>query len=592
MAGSNVREVEKYLSIRDFSPGIHQTHSPNVKPGAATVENTYRCKSYSGGILGPAPKLTATIAPPYEADGELGVGDVLLTEQFRIAGIMANDPVFSDETEAGVDQSNTEIFMAVEYWYTDDSDGDQIIMKLEVLRYSHHEGATAEWESVWEELVEKASYDADVRPKRCSFVQGRSNSADAFTAGPIVVGWAYDGWAVMFPDDTATTVNGTVDIPGSLGDLSGNPSGLVLPTDAVGHQGRFVAFPLTLTGDGTQDGDAVVYTSNEAFYYTESNNWTILDSTLGGFFNLMAFFEIPTGYAIIESLTANELLLIKAKGGGGVLRGSLNDFTAISKPLLRGAGHSMNRGTRFPGGFLYPIDAGEIEMWPGGDNTMNVTPQMEGNFWRPEPVAPANGVQTATGWGYQQTGCATWGNLALLPNNYFLDRDTFDGQTISVWRIEDPEEFVAFYWTVDWKQRWAWAAPSGWTDDDTDVALYELDNNHLSDTYSWQSHPLYISDDPERIAQTRELILEATGEGEVAVTVLSGNGETETVTFDLDADMPNSTHPRVVRKGLSVNGSHISLRVVADSGDPDTPAPYVHAIHIGHNLPMRPGRGA
>lgn len=404
--------------------------------------------------------------------------------------------------------------------------------------------------------------------------------------------WVFDGWAVMFPDDTATTVNGTVDLPGSLGDLSGNPSGLILPADCVAHQGRIVIFPLTVSGDGTVDAIAQVYTSNEAFYYSESNNWIALDASLNGnFFNLAAFFEIPTGYAVIESVTAGELLLIKAKGGGGVLRGSLNDFTAISKPLLRGPGHSQNRGTRFPGGFIYPVDAGEIEMFPGGDGSVTITPQMDADFWRPDPVVPANGVQTATPWGYQFTSCATWGKIALLPNNYFLDSEFFDGKTMPVWRLEDPDEFVAFYWTVDWKQRWAWAAPSGWTESNH-VVLYEFDAKQLADTYSWQSHPLRISPDPERIVNVREVVLEVTGEGSVDVTVTSGAGDTRVVTFDLDSDLVDPTIPRTVRKSLSEQGSHFQVRIEADSGDPDVEAPYVHGLHLGYNLTTRPGRGA
>lgn len=589
MAGKKVREVDEYFSVSDFAAGIFERSSPNTPPGAATVANTYRCKSYTGGMLGPTPKLTGTISSPVDDDAVLAAGDVFLSEQVRFAGVCANDPVFSDETKAGTDQSNTEIYLATEYWWSDDSDGDQIKMTLQVWRYSHHEGVDADWEMVWDEEVDKAAFDDEVRPKRCGFVQGRSNSTDAFVAGPLVIGWVYDGWAVMFPDDTAPTVNGTVDLPGSLGDLAGNPTGLVLPADVVGHQGRFVVFPLTLSGDGTVDSNAIVYTSNEAFYWTESNNWTILDTSISGFFNVAAFLEIPTGYSIIESLTANELLLIKAKGGGGVLRGSLNDFTAISKPLLRGTGHSQNRGTRFPGGFVYPVDGGGVWLYPGGDTCVHLTEHMGSDFWRPDPVKPANGTQTPTGWGYQFTGCATWGELALLPNNYFLDFDTFDGSRVSVWRIEDPDEMVAYYWTVDWRQRWAWAVPSG-NNESTQPALFEFDNTILADTYSHQGHPLPIGGDVERIVNIREVIIEATGVGEVTITVTSGQGETDTVVFDLDAGLTDPDHPRRFRKGMAVHGSHIQVRIEADSGDPDTPAPFVHSYHLGHNVTHRASR--
>lgn len=593
MGGEKLREVDDYLSIRDFSPGIHQRPSPNVPPGAATLENTYRCMSHQGGILGPAPKLVDTINGPLSPADILEAGDTFLSEEFRISGIMANDPVFSTETEAGTDQSNTELYVAIEYWITDDSDADDDHLWLTVWRYSHHEGATAEWELVWDEDIDKGptGFDPDVRPKRCWFMQGRSNSADNLQSGPICVAWVYDGWAVMFPDDTNPTVNGTVDLPGSLGDAVGNPSGLIVPADAVAHQGRIVIFPLTLTGDGTIDSVAVVYTSNENIYWTESNDWTILDPSLSSFFQTSFFFEIPTGYAVMESLTAGELLLIKAKGGGGVVRGSLNDPTAISKPLLRGAGHSQNRGTRFPGGFIYPIDAGGIEMWPGGDGTIDITPQMDGDFWRPPPVAPANGTQTATGWGYQFTGCGTFGDYVLLPNNFIMDRDSFDGKTMAVWRLEDPDTFIAHYWTVDWKQRWAWAAPSGFGDDE-DVALYQFDANILADTYSYQTHPLALSEDPERMVTVREVVLEATGEGTVTITITGADGDTESQIYNLDSDMPNPDFPRAVRKGFSVTSSHVQVKIETDSGDADTPAPYVHAIHIGRNQTQRTHRGA
>src|SRR5690606_5166543 len=104
----------------------------------------------------------------------------------------------------------------------------------------------------------------------------------------------------------------------------------------------------------------------------------------------------------------------------------LNDFQVRNLPNVRGTGHSMNRGTPSPRGFVYPVDNGGVWLWEGGDLSVNIAPQMDPNFWRPPALIPAVGFyesgtppeQSEPDWGYQQTQCATWDQFVMLPNNW------------------------------------------------------------------------------------------------------------------------------------------------------------------------------
>lgn len=545
--------------INDFKPGIHHTVSPSHPIGTAQEDGTYGCYASDSGALIPLPSNTDIITSAVLS------GNTLLSEEYRITGLFVNDPVYGGAAEAftGIYQNNSEVWVAFE-WFDDGGPAAADQQVKRVSRYLRDYAITPVWEQIYERAT-TFDFDSATRPKKCEFVAMRSNSADNTIAGPVVVAFVFNEIAQMFPDDTAPTVNGTRYLPGDNVDDVASTGGLLSVDGLVSHQGRAVIFPLTVLGMGAGQ----VYTTNEAFYWTFVNNLTSRDDSVatGGFFNAIASYDNPTGYQVYQSLTADELLLIKARGGALVVSGNLNDYRIRNLPNLRGTGHSMNRGTTSPRGFVYPTDNGGVWLWEGGDISSNKTPHLEPNFWRPPAVSPANGEQSDNEWGYQQTQCAEWNQFVMFPNNWLWDTD-HDGW----WKIANGDEYVIHRWATDWAGLICYGTPSGFTDN-SDPVVYEFNKVVPASTYSWKSHPLEGT--LERRVEIREVIITASGDGEVEV-ILDGPDVT-TPQSDIITINP-ALDPQTRSITFGVNSSHVTIQVVSTATTPGDPAPTIHSI--------------
>lgn len=410
---------------------------------------------------------------------------------------------------------------------------------------------------------------ASVRPRVCEFGTTRSNSGGPTVLGPVVVAFVFDGIARMFPDDTATASMNTAQ-------MAGDGVALVLPAHLCLHQGRGVVFPLTLSSIGTNQ----VYTTTEGFYWTDVNDLTSLSAGLTGYFNVIVLPEFPVGYGVMESLTADELLLIKARGGGLILRGSLDDYSAKSLPNLKPTGQSLNRGCRTPLGFMYPVDIDGIWLWTGGDTSTNLSPNMEAEFWRPEDSS--NDYPYGPGY----TSCAQWGDWTLLPNFWI-----FDTSSGGYWKLEQTTQFTTgdeegndapCFWTVDWKGRHAYAqiqkAPLFGTNEQIG---YSYDRLGVRTAYSWQSQPLAATLD--RTVAARKFVLVASGEGTVTVKVRSNRtGSEDTMTFTVDSESGVANEfPTAYMRNCDVTGSHLQVQISVSNSGADGDELRIHGFRCG-----------
>jgi hypothetical protein len=543
-----------WAEITDFKPGIHQNVSPNHPPGVAQDEGTYSCYANSSGSLIPLPANTATVTH------DLLTGGAIESEEFRITGLFVNDPVFYEpESYTGIYQNNSEVWVGFEW-----SDATDLHQQVE--RYLRDYAINPDWELVHTRAYTN-TYDSRVRPRKTEFIAIRSNTADPNVAGPVVVCWVCSGVAQSFPDDTAPTVSGTRYMPGDNVD---DASAALLGVDGiVAHQGRAVIFPLSVLGMGTNQ----VYVTNEAFYWTPVNDVSQVDTSIavGGYFNGVAAYDNPTGYQVYESQTANELLLIKARGGGMIISGNLNDYQVRNLPNVRGTGHSMNRGTRSPRGFVYPTDNGGVWLWEGGDLSVNISPQMDPNFWRTPAVSPALGddperEQSENEWGYQQTQCCEWNQFVMFPNNWLWDTD-HNGW----WKIANGDEFIIHRWAADWANLICYGTPSGFVTAD-DPVLYEFNKVVPASEMGWHSHPLEGTIDRRVIM--REFILTAEGDGEVVITITNADGDSQSETVVIH---PNET-PQIRSVMFGQSGSHLTIKMVSTATTPGDPAPTIHGL--------------
>jgi len=547
-------------SIRDFTPGIRDVPSPNYPPGTLQSDGTFRCYARPDGSLAPLPRRRNNyFFLPEDAAGTATTLPVPTdwTSPLYISGLHCRNPVFTPgQNLDGVDQNNTEVLVGLEYFYT--GPNSTPYKSHDLWRHTRDFDVPG-WELIWRES-RPGSQDPAVRPKRMSFVSGRTNSANANVAGPVSTAFCVDGRVLMYPDDTATTVDSTRYLPGDR-ELDASGGGLVSPDFIVGHQGRVVIFPLSLLGAGAF---GTIWATNEAFYFTESNDWTTKPTDVE-FFRQIVGWEEPTGYQAFGSLDADVLLLIKARGGGVVLQGDIggSDIRADRHPSVRGTGLSMNAGTFSPVGFIYPVDGSGIWTWGGGDRSEHLTPTMPDDFWRP-PADPF--------YGHGYTTADTWGDWVVLPNNWLLD---LQPEVPALWRLDDPEDLIIHKMSSDWRSRFLYAAGESVENLGAAVTV-EYDATVPASSFQARLHPLAASLGAELHINTIGIV--ATGRGRVTITARSRQHTAgETVTFSVDDDR----FPTRMFRGCDISGSHIEFTVNSsahsDEGESGT-APTVHEL--------------
>ena len=535
-----------WQSIKDFTPGIREITSPNYAPGTLQSTGTFRCYALPEGSLAPLPRRTNNYF--FAPDDDLPSPD-LWSSPLYISGVTARNPVFAPGQQLdGVDQNNTELLLGLEYFY---SPGFKRYDAWRLTREFDVPG----FDLVWRE-ENNGTQDPTVRPKRMSFTHGRTNSAAPTAAGPIATAFCVDGRVQMYPDDTSTTTDSTRYLPGDR-EEDASAGGLVSPDFIVGHQGRVVIFPLALLGAGAFN---VVYANNEAFYWTDSNDWTTKDA-LVQFFGMVVGWESPTGYQVMQSLDADQLLLLKTRGGGVILQGDLDgELRADRHPSIRSPGLSMNNGTYSPMGLVYPVDGSGVWIWGGGDRAENLTPTMPRDFWRPEPDPF---------YGHGFTQCDTFGDWVILPNNYLLD---LQPETPALWRLEDPEDMVIHKMVSDWRNRFLYTCPES-IENLGAAPVSEFDAEYPASSYQARLHPLPGSLNEQ--IELYEVGVVATGTGRITVTARTRQDTAGTVaTFDVADDR----YPVRLTHGLNVRGSHIEFTVNAAGASDTSPAPTLHEL--------------
>ena len=555
--------------ITDFRPGIHSAIAPSRPPGHAQPDGTYGCLAAPTGSLIPGPRLVQRILPPTD------VFTTIVSDQYRIGGTYANAPVYSVEpgnlNTTGVEEVHTELFLATEHW-TD------VNLVQKVWRYTRNK-QSPEWEEIWSR-TQAADYAANVRPRAAFFASERSNSASALLSGPQVVGWVYSGSARYFPADTDTFTTASAPMPG---DQVGAAVPGLSPTYFITHQGRGIIFPLYITGDGANQ----VYISSECAYWSEVNNIGTLETNLASsYLNVLGGYETSAGYGVFLPMTANQLFLVKIRGGGLMIYGDLDSPDEVRvMPMVQSTGLAFCNGTVTPLGAAYPVDASGVWLWQGGDQSMHVTKHLDPDFWRPPARGPAytpRDDQTDYEYGYGNTTAATWNEWALWPNWWLWDTD--EG---GWWRVVDPDHPdipPCHRWQTDERGIFAWASPDGFTSSANPV-FYEFNRLLGATYYSWRGHPQ--SQAIDRQFAIDELVINGQGNGRVRVTIETDDDRHDPAVVEVEFSDEN--RPRPVRVRCHAVGAAFTFRIESigadhlesrGSFDPSasTAAPTVHWV--------------
>jgi hypothetical protein len=532
----------QYISISDFRAGIRNRtmvgenswspQAPDI-PGIATEEGTYRCIALPGGGLGPLPKRTWSLAP--SNPGDVLNGDAWVSGMY-IAGPIVNNTERRHELWLGVQYEKTATFER----------------RYRLTRTRLFDAAATV--DLVKDLTGAADNDSI---QGTTFATTRSNRISPLDPGVpvVVIAWYEPGgggemFVSEFPDDDDPTVVGVFDIS------------LSIAAEVITHQGRIVLLGLTDYDHGPTGG----WSTNENLYWTVVNDPSTFSSAVASVFVP----ESPGGFATGASLSANELLLIKRSGGGGLtLNGDLDDPTVVNHPMIVNAGIE-NVGVNSPIGFIYGESSGLVWVWSGGDVVENLAPHMEDAFWQP--------ANTDTGKAYIGTrmswdclGDQVWG-----PNGWLFD--TSQG---GWWRYDDLVDFTP-RWVRRGDNRFIYVSPGFFDIGLAEAAVYSYDRATPADNYSWRSQPIPAS--VNRVLDVREIVLVASGAGTCTLTVTGLDTATQVETVEL-----TGAQPRMYRIPTHMQAHNVQVQVVMDGETTSDPAPVLYELRIGHQQRMKVG---
>ena len=609
---AQVAETDRIV-LNDFRQGIYadyhatgavapvETTGPStIGTGMATIANTYRCIADSAGALVPLPKLVdGPAAAPIDALHATG-----RNAAYVLDGIVLTD--LYTETEVPAQTPNRPaVFVMTGEWVLSDAYRWTTIARMYRLFDTPNTGTqdllfskgatsilvgdtTSAHIGAGQFCVFRSQYDA------ASFFTYQSVCMVAFGAPDYLAvepGWATG--AIGSPDDGWTDFdanNGATFPAANSGRILGifpdydnistaqtkflATAGMTAASYITTHQGRLVAGAREHGDFGENTAGETIGMLNEHVHYTpaydfDATNTTDAELTFGTFGE-----RRPWLSGVIASVSADELLMVKHRDGGLLIRGDLDDPTIVDLPFIHSTLGARSVPAWTPKGLVYGGRNG-VYMWMGGETTDHVSSQLEGWFWNPDPnQIERYGTHGRFAW---------WEPWVVAPNNW-----VFDTRTGAWWRMDQVVETdgadAILSADISPVGDVLYAFPLAYTSTQ-DVAWRTADKYTLADTYSWQSQPIPATAD--RYAKIRELRLLAghTGTSDATVTVTISGYDDEgaavtpvVVAFTLDA---NRDRPQLkITKTATLAMTHMQVRIQADSGDTTEAAPKIHSLSL------------
>ena len=390
--------------------------------------------------------------------------------------------------------------------------------------------------------------------------------------------------------------------------LSDDPNVLVTnvpikPTLMIAHQGRIVFVDELGIGpsvseefDPNAQGSNVVYYTRDVLWYSDwglpiGEVWTSTyyvpnTKAMTSYKPLLVAEDTPARIEVIGVTTADELFVVKARGGGAVIRGDLDNPTIRRLPHIESTFGVSSKGVATPLGFVYGSRTG-IHVFDGGDTTRKLSRQLDGFFWNPYDPAVEGEDPVYGSYGR----FAYWNDCVYVPNNY-----VYDTTTDSWWRIGGEE-----YWRTilpnslnDWHPYNCYlVTPNGelylipykHTADATHPApvYHRCVQGHLSSVYSWQSPPLVETRGRRVSVQEVRMLVTADAQSTIKVT-LTGRDETgaQVAAPEITLTTAAAREPQILRADVTPNfvAEYVQVRIVANAGS-GRRAPKIHNLRLG-----------
>lgn len=539
-------EALQYITIDDFSPGIVQRVNSGVltgaapgQIGAARADGTFRCVALPNGGLGPLPKRY------YDYEHAAISADTKTMAGFHLMGplttIEEDNP---DLDEQDPDLHQVALFIA--YGYTTGGTKHEVIETLNLYKDTT--------------LILQDSSGGALNGRYAPvFMTPHVSNND--TGKIITFNWqriadsgATDLCQLFYPyHDGGGPSTPTSPYTQEFENVFSNPDEIAGIQTA--HQGRIVVASLLiqLWADRADN-----LNTPENLYFTDP--LTTLNKTGSNVLRLGE--EAPYGVALLASLTASDLLVIKQKGGGYLVQGDLIYPTVRHLPGITSPGGTWCEGVNSSIGFLYGVNNGGVRLWTGGEGSDQLAPQLDPSFWIAESLSA---LQHYKGKFNQ------WNDYILVPNNWL-----FDTVTKGWWRLEDPDEMVYFSYEPSPFNNVLYAARTTFSDAEP-ICVSGWDGKTPASSYSWAGQPLPIA--MERRVTAREVGLFCQGEGTITLTFSGSDASDRVVTFEIPSGY--SEQPIFLRQRFSWEGLHLSVQIESEHTNTG-PAPIVRALRIGY----------
>lgn len=518
----------QWIELADFRAGIDINLSDD--PCTASPTNTFSCEASPQGQLKPLWKQDYTLTYDALPDGTLGG-----SYAYHITGFFAI-PCISDFTLPRLH----EFWIGVEW--VDGTDRE-----FDLRRYRTFD---ATWDTVLASHV-NSNVPTTQQFVNMNAIATRANRATPTDPGTPVVIINYtapdgsDRTLWQFPDEASPGTT-AVDVlfTTTLEPLS----------RMIAHQGRIVFAARTQYSHGA-DG---IWLTNENIFFTTPNDTDTLESATASQYAP----ENPSGYAIMASMSANELFMVKRVGGGVAVTGDLSSPTVINYPMIPAAIPCVPAVTPF--GVVYLGRSGGVYLWAGADTAEPIGRQLEDYCWQ---------VSTSGLLEYSNILCMLGTDYLVLPRGWI-----FSFKTGTWWRLEDEANLRQHLWAFQEGFADTGGYLYGCTSSFTttgQVIVYGWDTRTPASSFSWQSHPLLPT--REKLVMVREVIVEALGVGNVTVTLTARDGTTSAQTFAFNS----TTNPTKVRQDYRVYGDNIICRIQSAHTSTGA-APTVLRVSIGY----------
>jgi hypothetical protein len=560
----------QWLSIADFTPGIHQfshlpyrtSYTPNAPLGSCST--AFRCHAWPGVGLVPLP--TYTIAQTKTATDPsnpvcLSMGDM---KPLAARGAALVDMVTSYLTQIGTPETQIKFEITR---FVDTGPGSVL--------NTVYSNSTATWPAnttTWPVM------DYGVFQDPTSHFYART----VLTTDPITTS------QVSHPGGPGTwvTVRGWTTNTSNVG-----PDSSTGTFPLLGISGSFGSYPATFyhgnrlgilqTSVSTTSTLGIVASDQQVIYVSDILAPTNIVSA-GTFFP-----EMGTAIDSWGSISTGEWVGIYSEHGAVLVYGDLYAPTqAIKLPGVVGTAGIVGPAALTPSGLIYPRQGDGVYQWNGDNVAQKISTQLPdfgfGRNWQGYNFSHSPLVQTSM---------AVLGQWVAFPNNWM-----FDGQTQSWWLLEDPSiinfqvnatDGASFYCSPGI----AYAA-AGQT---ATLNTYRFQRGTTQSDYYWLSSPLPVSQDALVSIQLVEIVASNPSASPATITItptvpvgqipLAQQNGNQPLYFTIPA---NTVAYRASQR-LGYADYNIQLAVEATNSNSTLPAPLLHQLNVGYTTTRTAG---